>query len=127
MKQRVSDTPTKAEIEILQILWQKGSATVREVHEEIKRETGYTTTLKVLQIMTEKGLVVRDERGRAHVYRTNVSQNQATGKFLRDLLDRVFGGSPSLLVLQALGARKASREELREIRKILDQMENSEL
>lgn len=123
MKRRAPDTPTKAEIEILQILWQKGPATVREVHESIGRKTGYTTVLKILQIMMEKGLVLREESGRAHIYRAKVAQKQATGDFLRDLLDRVFGGSPSRLVMQALSARKTSREELKEIRRILDELE----
>lgn len=123
MKKKRVDTPTKAEIEILQILWQKGSATVREVHEAIERDTGYTTVLKFLQIMTEKGLVVRKEEGRAHVYQAKATQKQATGDFLRELLDRVFGGSPSRLVMQALQAKNTSREEINEIRRILDELE----
>jgi predicted transcriptional regulator len=120
---KAMETPTKAEIEILQILWKKKSATVREVHESMERRTGYTTVLKLMQIMTVKRFVSREEHGKAHVYRPEVSQMQTTGNFLRDLMDRVFSGSAPDLVMQALHARKTTREELQKIRKLLDDME----
>lgn len=117
--------PTAAELEILQVLWQHGTCTVREVHEVLHHRdgTGYTTALKLLQVMHEKGLVERDESQRAHVYRAVVSKQRTQKRFLADLLQRVFDGSSSRLVLQALGDHKASREELQEIRALLDQLD----
>lgn len=117
--------PTEAELEILQLLWGHGPCTVRDVHEVLLRRggTGYTTALKQLQIMFDKGLVLRDESQRAHVYRAAVSKERTQKKFLSDMLQRVFDGSPSRLVLQALGNHKASREELREIRALLNQLD----
>lgn len=117
--------PTEAELEILQVLWEHGACTVREVHEVLHRRdgTGYTTALKQLQIMHEKGLVQRDETQRAHVYLAAVSKERTQKRFLADMLRRVFDGSPSRLVLQALGDHKASREELREIRELLDRLD----
>jgi len=117
--------PTEAELEILQVLWERGTCTVRDVHEVLHRHdgTGYTTALKQLQIMFDKGLVERDESQRAHVYRAAVSKERTQKKFLSDMLQRVFDGSPSRLVLQALGDHKASREELREIRALLNRLD----
>lgn len=117
--------PTEAELEILQVLWARGACTVRDVHEVLHRRdgTGYTTALKMLQIMHDKGLVLRDESQRAHVYRAAVSKERTQKKFLSDMLQRVFDGSSSRLVLQALGDHKASREELREIRALLNQLD----
>lgn len=117
--------PTEAELEILQVLWEHGACTVRDVHEILHRRdgTGYTTALKMLQIMHDKGLVARDESQRAHVYRAAVSKERTQKKFLSDMLQRVFDGSPSRLVLQALGDHKASREELREIRALLNKLD----
>ena len=114
--------PTDAELAILRVLWERGPSTVRQVHEVLagERETGYTTTLKLMQIMTEKGLVTRDESTRTHVYATHLSQDQTQRQLVRDLLDRAFGGSASKLVMQALAARSASPEELSEIRRLLD-------
>ena len=114
--------PTDAELAILRVLWTQGAATVRQVHEVLSRErpTAYTTALKLLQIMTEKGLVRRDERERTHVYEARLSQTQTQRQLLRDLLDRAFGGSSSQLVMQALATRRASADELTEIRKLLD-------
>lgn len=113
--------PTDAELAILRVLWDRGTATVREVHDVLSatRQSAYTTTLKMLQIMTEKGLVVREERGRQHAYRARHPQRQMQRRLVRDLLDRAFGGSTSSLVLQALASKKASPEELREIRRLL--------
>ncbi len=120
-----SHRPTEAELEILQVLWEHGACTVRDVHEILHRRdgTGYTTALKMLQIMHDKGLVARDESQRAHVYRAAVSKERTQKKFLSDMLQRVFDGSPSRLVLQALGDHKASREELREIRALLNKLD----
>lgn len=117
--------PTEAELEILQALWRRGPSTVREVLAEIGRDPqpGYTTILKLLQIMTEKGLVERDERERAHVYRARQAQAETQRGLLADLLDRAFGGSQADLVLAALSSRRASDEELAEIRRLLDTYE----
>ena len=117
--------PTEAELEILQVLWERGACTVRDVHEVLNARsgTGYTTALKMLQVMHDKGLVARDESRRAHVYRAAVSKERTQRKFLSDMLQRVFDGSPSRLVLQALGDHQASREELREIRALLNQLD----
>ena len=117
--------PTDAELAILRVLWQRGPSTVRDVHEELSQthDTGYTTVLKMLQIMTDKGLVVRDERQRAHVYSTSESEQLTQRQLLGDLMDRAFGGSPAKLVMQALSSKKASAEELTAIRELIDQME----
>lgn len=120
--------PTDAELAILRVLWRLGPATVRQVHDELARRdaAGYTTTLKLLQIMTEKGLVTRDESQRAHVYAARLAQEETQGQLVRDLLDRAFEGSASRLVLRALAARPASAAELAEIRKLLDDLEGEE-
>ena len=114
--------PTDAELAILRILWERGPSTVRQVHEQLSRDrqAAYTTALKLLQIMTEKGLVERDERERTHIYRAKLSEDQTQRQLVRDLLDRAFGGSASKLVMQALATRRASADELREIRKVID-------
>jgi predicted transcriptional regulator len=114
--------PTDAELAILRILWDRGPSTVRHVHDVLARDrqAAYTTALKMLQIMTEKGLVERDERDRTHIYRARLSEEQTQRQLLRDLLDRAFGGSSGKLVMQALAARRASAEELREIRHAID-------
>jgi len=117
-----SPRPTDAELAILRILWSRGPSTVRQVHDVLGRErpTAYTTALKLLQIMTEKGLVDRDERDRTHIYRARSSEEQTQRQLVRDLVDRAFGGSATKLVLQALASKRASAEELKEIRQILD-------
>jgi len=114
--------PTDAELAILRVLWERGPSTVRQAHEILARDrpAAYTTTLKLLQIMTEKGLVERDERDRTHIYRARLSQEQTQRQLVRDLVDRAFGGSASKLVLQALASRRASNDELREIRQMID-------
>ena len=114
--------PTDAELAILRVLWEHGAATVRQVHEVLSRErpAAYTTALKMLQIMTEKGLVRRDETDRTHIYQARLSQEQTQRQLVRDLLDRAFGGSSSKLVMQALATRRASADELTEIRKLLE-------
>lgn len=117
--------PTDAELAILRVLWERGASTVRQVFEVLsaERELGYTTVLKMLQIMDEKGLVRRDVTDRVHVFTASHSQVQTQRRLLDDLLDKAFGGSSTSLVMQALATRKASREELAEIRKMLDQAE----
>lgn len=118
--------PTEAELGILQVLWRHGSCTVREVHEALYRDegAGYTTALKLLQVMHAKGLVERDDSQRAHVYKPVVSMESTQDRFLSDIVQRVFNGSASQLVLQALGNNpRASREELAEIRALLAKLE----
>ena len=114
--------PTDAELAILRVLWARGPSTVRQIAEVMAdggRETGYTTVLKLLQIMTEKGLVVRDESARTHIYAAAYTQDQTERQLVTDLLDRVFDGSAAKLVLQALASNKASPEELDEIKKLI--------
>ena len=115
--------PTDAELALLRVLWKRGPSTVRQVHDVVsaERPSGYTTVLKVLQIMTEKGLVERDERARTHVYRAALSAGETQRQLVGDLVDRAFGGSPAALVMQALAARRASPEEMAEIRRLLDE------
>jgi len=117
--------PTDAELAILSVLWERGPSTVREVHDALSttQETGYTTVLKLLQIMTDKGLVVRDESQRAHVYTSRYGEQRTQRQLLGDLIDRAFRGSPAQLVMQALSASHASAAELTAIRHLLDQME----
>ena len=113
--------PTDAELAILRVLWQTGPVTVRQVHAHMggPQQSGYTTVLKMLQIMDEKGLVKRDVSDRVHVFAAAQTQTQTQRHILDDLLDKAFGGSSTSLVMQALATRKASREELAEIRKML--------
>src|ERR1700682_5050145 len=112
--------PTDAELAILRVLWSRGPSTVRQVAEVLGREAGYTTVLKLLQIMTEKRLVVRDESARTHIYEPAYTEDQTQRQLVTDLLDRAFDGSATKLVLQALAATKSSPEELAEIKKLLD-------
>ncbi len=118
--------PTESELEILQVLWEKGLATVREVHEELSKtkEAGYTTTLKLMQIMHEKRLVKRDESFRTHVYQPAVNKEKTQKHILGKMIDSLFGGSSSQLVIQALGNSryKASPEELKKIQALLDNL-----
>ncbi|HMF93783.1 MAG TPA: BlaI/MecI/CopY family transcriptional regulator [Vicinamibacterales bacterium] len=111
--------PTDAELAILRVLWARGPSTVRQVAEEMGRESSYTTVLKLLQIMTEKRLVRRDESSRTHVYEAASSQDQTERQLVSDLLDRVFDGSAAKLVLQALAATKTTPEELDEIKRLI--------
>ncbi len=117
--------PTDAELAILSILWERGPSTVREVHDALasRQATGYTTVLKLMQIMTDKGLVVRDESQRAHIYAPRATEQKTQRQLLGDLVDRAFGGSPARLVMQALSASKTSPEELAAIRELLETME----
>lgn len=117
--------PTDAELGILQLLWARGDCTVRDIHDalHLRDGTGYTTALKLLQVMHAKGLVERDDSQRAHVYRAAVSKERTQRRFMADMLQRVFEGSSSQLVLHALGSQRASREELNAIRCLLNKLE----
>lgn len=119
--------PTNSELEILQILWEKGSCSVREVHEilEAKKEVGYTTTLKLMQIMCEKNILERDVSAKTHVYRAAISQKTTQMQAVQKMIQTMFKGSPSDLVMQALGNHNTSKEELDAIRKYLNELENS--
>jgi len=116
--------PTESELEILQILWEKGLATVREVHEDLAstKDVGYTTTLKLMQIMHEKGLVKRDDSMRTHIYQPAVNKEKTQKHLLGKMIDSLFGGSPTQLVIQALGEHKASPEEIEKIQAILNDL-----
>jgi BlaI family penicillinase repressor len=118
---RLQPRPTEAELAILTVLWERGPSTVRQVHEALAdtRDTGYTTTLKLMQIMAEKGLVKRNETARTHVYSAVAGAEQTQRVLVKDLVDRAFGGSAAALVLRALN-ENTSDEELREIRKLID-------
>jgi len=115
--------PTEVELELLRVLWEKGGATVREVFEVVSqhRSLGYTSVLKMLQIMTEKGLVERTEAGKAHIYRAAASQEETQSQMLRDLSERLFAGSAAQLAMHALSMQPASAEELEEIRRLIRQ------
>ena len=121
--------PTDAELEILTVLWSRGATTVREVHEVIakRKPTQYTTVLKLLQIMAEKGLVRRDEKNRAHIYEATKPREWTQRQLAGDLLQRAFNGSAQSLMVGALSSRKASKEELAELRKLLDEYEKETL
>ena len=118
--------PTDGELEILRVLWREGPCTVRDVHgilSKTKPGTGYTTVLKLMQIMADKELVSRDEKNKAHVYSARIREDQTQKQLVGDLLDRVFGGSAARMVMQALASKKANPEELAEIRHMLDEFE----
>lgn len=117
--------PTDSELEILNILWAKGPSTVREVHDILveNKDAGYTTTLKLMQIMYEKGLLERDASTKSHVYKAAISQEQTQGQIVKRMIDNVFNGSAMKLVMQALGNHKADKEELEQIKQYLEQME----
>ena len=117
--------PTDSELEILNILWEKQEATVREIHDElaITKEAGYTTTLKLMQIMFEKGLLSRDASSKTHIYKAAVSKEQTQGQIMKRVIDNVFNGSAMQMVMQALGNHKASKDELDQIREYLKEVE----
>jgi len=116
--------PTESELEILRILWEKGTASVREVHEELSKtkEAGYTTTLKLMQIMHEKGLVHRDDSVKTHIYQAAVTKDKTQKHMLNRMINTLFGGSTTELVLQALGNHKATKEELEEIERLINNL-----
>jgi BlaI family penicillinase repressor len=116
--------PTESELEILRVLWERGEATVRDVHEELSKtkDAGYTTTLKLMQIMHEKGMVKRDESNKTHKYAPLISREKTQKQFVGKMIDTLFQGSSSQLVMQALGNHKASKVELDEIQKLIDNL-----
>jgi len=125
MARRKSSRPTDRELTILRILWDKGRSTVREVNEVMNKDedTGYTTTLKLMQIMTEKGLLIRDQSQRQHIYRSAFTEEKTQKQLVGDLLERAFSGSAEKLVMRALSAKKVSAKQLIRIRKMLDELE----
>jgi BlaI family transcriptional regulator, penicillinase repressor len=128
MPRSPSSRPNDVELAILRVIWNRKAGTVREVHEALQaeRDTGYTSTLKMMQVMCEKGLLKRDDAQRPQVYRPAIPQEQTQKKLVRDLVKTVFGGSARKLVMQAVQSHKISREELKEIRNLLDQLEEGE-
>jgi BlaI family penicillinase repressor len=124
----MNNKPTESELEILGVLWSKGASTVREVNAllNLEREIGYTTTLKLMQIMAQKGLVVRDETSRTHVYKAAIDQDKVQATLLNRLVDSAFSGSASSLVMQALGQGKTSKSELEEIKKLIEKLEGGQ-
>jgi predicted transcriptional regulator len=118
--------PTEAELELLNILWQNGPATVRDLHQAIsvKRAIGYTSVLKLLQIMTDKGLVEREESGKAHIYRPVGTRQQTQSQMVRDISERVFAGSAAALAMHALSTQPVSDQELDELRRLIEQKRN---
>ena len=122
------NNPTRSELAILQILWSRGPSTVREIHETLsqEKEVGYTSALKLLQIMTTKGIVKRIEDGRAHVYSATHAAEKTKQQFASDVLTRVFRGSASQLMQHALAGRRASKQEIDELRKLLDEHERKQ-
>jgi len=125
MPRRPSPTLTEVELQILAVLWARGPSTVREVHTALEsdRDTGYSTTLKMMQVMTEKGLLLKDEDQRPQVYRPAMSQEQAQMQFVDDLIQRVFGGAADKLILRAITSRHISADDLTQIRKLLRKLE----
>ena len=128
MPKRETPRPTDTELQILRVLWRRGPSTVREVHEALAatHPTVYTTVLKLMQIMAEKGLVRRNEEQRAHVYEARLAREETQAQLLGDLLDRAFEGSATNLVMQVLSSKRASVEELEQIRAVLDELEGGE-
>ena len=118
--------PTEAELQILQVLWQRGPSTVREVLDELGSRTAYTTVLKLMQIMTDKGLVVRDERERTHIYRPVQPEAHTQKRLAADLMQRAFGGSARKLIAAALSSRRATPAELEEIRRLIDEIKGGQ-
>jgi len=118
--------PTESELGILRVLWERGPSTVRAVHAALGNATGYTTVLKLMQIMAEKGLVERDEEQRAHVYRARLAQEHTERQLVGDLLDRAFGGSATRLMMQLLSSSQAGVGEIAELRRLLDEYERSQ-
>jgi BlaI family penicillinase repressor len=118
--------PTESELEILRVLWEKDQASVREVHEDLQqtKDVGYTTTLKLMQIMFEKGLVKRDDSFKTHIYQAAVSKEKTQKHLVGKMINTLFGGSPADLVLQALGNHKASPAELEEIQRLLNNLKD---
>ena len=127
MARHKTSGPTDRELTILRILWDRGPSTVREVNEVMTkdRDTGYTTTLKLMQIMTDKGILIRDESQRQHVYKPTITEEKTQKQLVRDLLERAFSGSAEKLVMRALSAKKVSAKELERIREMLDELKGA--
>ena len=125
MAREKGQNPTEKELAILKVLWAGGPSTVRQVNDQINKtqETGYTTTLKLMQIMTDKGLLIRDDSVFKHVYQPAISEEKTEKQIVSDMLDKVFAGSAEKLVMRALSAKQVSTEELKKIRQLLDKME----
>jgi predicted transcriptional regulator len=125
MARKKTGGPTERELAILGVLWSRGPSTVRQIHEALHAdaETGYTTTLKLMQIMSDKGLLARKDAGRQHVYRPAVSEEKLQKQVVGDMLDKVFAGSAEKLVMRALAARKVSAKELKRIREMIETIE----
>jgi BlaI family penicillinase repressor len=121
---RSSVKPTESELEILQVLWERGNATVREVHETVSKtkDIGYTTTLKLMQIMFEKGIVTRDDSSKTHIYQPNIDKQDTQKQLVGKMVDALFGGNTTQLVMQALGSHKPSSSEIEEIQKLLNNL-----
>lgn len=128
MPRKPSDQPNDVELAILRVLWERGPSTVREVHETLQsdRDTGYTSTLKMMQVMLEKGLLKRDDSKRPQIYQPAVPEEQTQSRIVRDLVQKVFGGSAQKLVLRAVRSHRISRAELAEIRKLLSTLEGEQ-
>ena len=128
MKENNIPKPTEAELEILQVLWQEGPSTVRAVHDKLaeKKDIGYTTTLKNMQNMAQKGMLSRDEAVRSHIYKAEIQQKETQKMLLDRFLDNTFGGSAMNMVMQALGNRKTSKEELQQIKALINKLEGGE-
>lgn len=126
MSSEITAKPTESELEILQILWEKGNCTVRDVHEilTMNKEAGYTTTLKLMQIMHEKGLVQRDTTSKTHIYSALASQQKTQQHLVSRLIDNAFNGSAARMVMQALGNHQSSKDEIEAIKKYLDELDH---
>ena len=126
MAREKANGPTEKELAILKVLWSRGPSTVRQINDEINKhlETGYTTTLKLMQIMTDKGLLIRDNSGFKHIYKPAVSAEITEEQIVGDMMDKVFSGSAERLVMRALAAKQVTAEELKKIRQLLDKMED---
>ena len=125
MARRPSSNPTEVELQILRVLWERGPSSVREVHLALEddRDTGYSTTLKMMQVMTEKGLLLKDDSRRPQVYRPAITQEQAQTQFVDDMIQRVFGGAADKLILRAVSSRRLSRDDIEQIRNLLRKLE----
>jgi BlaI family transcriptional regulator, penicillinase repressor len=123
MPKKSLNQPTKAELRILQVLWRHGPSTVRRVYEGLGEASGYTSVLKLMQIMLEKGLLSRDAQDRTHVYTATVPETEAKRGLVQDLIEKAFGGSSKELIVQALSTKRASAEELLEIKRMIEEME----
>jgi len=123
----IEKTPTSAELEILTLLWEKNPQTVKEIHETLmdKKDVGYTTTLKIMQNMLEKGILKREPNGKSHLYSPVIKKEETRGKLLDTFLDSAFGGSAANLVMQLLGNSKATKEELDKIKALIDQIDKN--